>query len=322
MHADYSHNNLQHISNNPMAKHSKKRARICESPAVVPLAPSAITQCPAEIWGRIFALACIDGGFTGRALSCVSRYIMETSRPYKYQCLTVTERQFRPLTTILKKLPADRRRIRYLFLAEECWGNGYAGIGRASEFFHTDKNRLLQLAAASLEVLEVGSRLYRFAVPFQLPVLVKLILHGYPDQIQPSRNIVACYPALRCLFVDNFPTMDGFNIPAVLNVTAINLAKVRLRIDDHAWARVLPQLKAMTQIQKVLLQPKYGCILHYKYLCGRLGLDSHLHDKIIMLKPSPSFTGRNRWPEVCSGRLDYWQPDENEIDLAVATDAS
>ena len=206
-----------------MTKHSKKRACItCESPAVVPLAPSAIKQCPAGIWGRIFALACIDGGLTGHALSCVSRYIMETSRPYKYQCLTVMERQFRPLTAILKKLPADRRRIRYLFLAEESWRNGYIYSTPTSEFFHTDKNRLLQLAAAGLEVLEVGSQSSRFAVPFQLLVLVKLILHSYPDHIRPSRNIVACYPALQCLFMDHFPTMDYFDLLAVINVTAIN----------------------------------------------------------------------------------------------------
>ena len=291
-----------------MAKHSKKRARItCESPAVLPLAPSAITQCPAEIWGRIFALACIDGGFTGRALSCVSRYIMETSRPYKYQCLTVKERQFRPLTAILKKLPADRRRIRYLFLAEECRD----GYGTASEFFHTDKNRLLQLAAATLEVLEVRTELSRFAVPFQLPVLVKLILHGYLDHVQSSRNIVACYPALRCLFLDDFPTKNGFDLAAVLNVTAINLAKIRITVYDDAWALVLPQLKAMTQIQKILLQPEYG---NYKWRRD-VGLDSQLRDKIIMLKPSyTTMVPRNRWSKVCSGRLDYWQPDENELD--------
>ena len=312
-----------------MAKHSKKRARItCESPAVLPLAPSAITQCPAEIWGRIFALACIDGGFTGRALSCVSRYIMETSRPYKYQCLTVTERQFRPLTAILKKLPADRRRIRYLFLVEQCClGNGYS---TASEFFHTDKNRLLRLAATTLEVLEVQSRLYRFAVPFQLPVLVKLILHGYLDHVQPSRNIVACYPALRYLFLDNFPTMNGFDFPAVLNVTAINLAKIRFTVAsyDHTSTPVLPQLKAMTQIQKILLQPEYGGGWNFIYWRRDICLDSQLHDKIVILKPSSPFTytqgmaARSRWLELCSGHLDFWQPAEDEIDLAAAADAS
>ena len=235
-----------------MAKHSKKRARITyESPAAVP--SSAITQCPAEIWGGIFALACIDGGFTGRALSRVSRYIMETLRPYKYQCLTVTEQQFKPLTAILKKLPADRRRIRYLFLAEEAGGYRYS---TSSEFFHTEKNRLLWLAAATLEILEVECRLYRFDVPFQLPVLVKLILHGCPDHVQPSRNIVACYPALRCLFLDNFPRMNGIDFHPSLNVTATNLAKIRFMIFyNHTWVQMLPQLETMTQIQKILLQP-------------------------------------------------------------------
>ena len=119
--------------------------------------------------------------------------------------------------------------------------------------------------------------------------------------------------------------MNGFDFPAVLNVTAINLTKIRFTVVSYngTWAPVLPQLKAMTQIQKILLQPEYGGGWNYIYWRRDICLDSQLHDKIIMLKPPfTSMTPRNRWSEVCSGRLDYWQPDENEIDLVVATDAS
>ena len=90
---------------------------------------------------------------------------------------------------------------------------------------------------------------------------------------------------------------------------------------DPAWARLLPLLKAMTQIQKILLEPAGW---HHKYLHRDIDLDSQLHDKIIILKPSPycGMDAQNLWSEVCGGHLDYWQPDENEIDLVVATDAS
>jgi hypothetical protein len=143
-----------------MAKRSEKRARnTCESPATVPLlALSAITQCPAEIWGTIFAIACIDDGLTGRSLSRVSRYIMETSRPYKYQSLAVMQWQFRPLMAILGELPDDRRHIQYLFLSEQGWMS--SNYVRASELFHTDKNHLLKLATATLEILKVGCHFY------------------------------------------------------------------------------------------------------------------------------------------------------------------
>jgi hypothetical protein len=271
-----------------MAERSEKRAyNTRESLATVPsLAPSAITQCPAEIWGTIFALACIDDGFTGRALSRVSRYIMETSRPYKYQSLVVTQRHFRPLTAILKKLPADRRRIRYLFLSELGWmPSSY--IRSSRESFHTDKKHLLMLAAATLELLEVGCHFYQFAVPFQLPVLTEMILHGHPDQIQPSHNIVACYPVLRCLFLEHFPTVKVEDFPALLNMTATSLAKIRFTFSHtYVWNLVLPQLKAKTQIQKILIQAEYGNQEKCKSWCRNPRYNSKLRDALVVLEPS------------------------------------
>ncbi|KIM87418.1 hypothetical protein PILCRDRAFT_814940 [Piloderma croceum F 1598] len=316
-----------------MAERSEKRAyNTRESlPTVPPLTPSAITQCPAEIWGTIFALACIDDGFTGRALSRVSRYIMETSRPYKYQSLAVTQCHFRPLTAILKELPAERRRIRYLFLWEQSWMScSYTRGSRASELFHTDKNHLLMLAAATLKLLEVGCHFYQFAVPFQLPVLAEMILHGYPDHIQPSHNIVACYPVLRCLFLEHFPTVEVEDFPALLNTTATSLAKIRFTFSlDYVWNMVLPQLKARTQIQKILIQAEYCNQEKCKSWCRNLKHNSELRDALVVLEPSLFTYGPiasiNRWSEVCRGHLDHWQLPEDEIDLealAAVTNAS
>src|ERR1700691_3175931 len=44
-------------------------------------------HCPPEVCSQIFSLACTDGGYTGRSLSAVSRYIHETSKPYKYKSI-------------------------------------------------------------------------------------------------------------------------------------------------------------------------------------------------------------------------------------------
>ena len=41
-------------------------------------------RCPVEIHAHIFQLACTDGGYTGRALSLVSKYFHDVSKPSKY----------------------------------------------------------------------------------------------------------------------------------------------------------------------------------------------------------------------------------------------
>jgi hypothetical protein len=41
-------------------------------------------HCPVEIHAHIFQLACTDGGYTGRALSLVSKYFHDVSKPTKY----------------------------------------------------------------------------------------------------------------------------------------------------------------------------------------------------------------------------------------------
>jgi WD40 repeat protein len=46
-------------------------------------------RCPAEIWQRIFLLACTDGGRTGRSLSLVSKYIRDVSKRYKLQSICI-----------------------------------------------------------------------------------------------------------------------------------------------------------------------------------------------------------------------------------------
>jgi hypothetical protein len=46
-------------------------------------------RLPVELWENIFALACMDGGFTGRSLSQVSRDVCEISKTFKYQSLVI-----------------------------------------------------------------------------------------------------------------------------------------------------------------------------------------------------------------------------------------
>ena len=71
-----------------------------------------MNHLPVEIWGEIYAFACTDGGRTGRALSLVSRFINETSKPYKLQSISVIgKRQLDAFADLIEQTPTHLRRI-------------------------------------------------------------------------------------------------------------------------------------------------------------------------------------------------------------------
>lgn len=77
-----------------------------------------MNRCPAELWIRIFALACTDGGYTGRSLSCVSRYISDVSRPVQLQSVALHGAYELKCfaDTMESRVPEDRR-ILHLYIA-------------------------------------------------------------------------------------------------------------------------------------------------------------------------------------------------------------
>jgi hypothetical protein len=78
---------------------------------------SPLYRCSPELCKRIFALACLDDGTTGRSLSLVSKYISDTSKSFKLQSLAVRNLyQAEGLAFTLKKLPYSERRIVHLFV--------------------------------------------------------------------------------------------------------------------------------------------------------------------------------------------------------------
>ena len=215
---------------------------------------SAINNCPTEIWGKIFSLACVDDGFTGRSLSRVSRYIMEASNPYKYQCLAVKDHQLRPLALVFKNLPADKRRVRCLFLAQAGWESTY---WRRAEFFITDKNRLLKMIAPTLEKLDIWRMYYRLPLPFQLPALVDLTLHGQIDDSVRTTKLLMCYPALQHLQLGWFPThIHEATLLSMLHATAPILSTIRLSMCfTTGTTPIFSTMKTTLPIKKIILHP-------------------------------------------------------------------
>ena len=75
--------------------------------------------CPIEIWHEIFAIACTDGGLTGRSLSLVSKHFHDISGPLKYQSIAIT--RWRQLIAFSQsfshwQLPDFQKKIKYLFI--------------------------------------------------------------------------------------------------------------------------------------------------------------------------------------------------------------
>ncbi|KXN91545.1 hypothetical protein AN958_00531 [Leucoagaricus sp. SymC.cos] len=79
---------------------------------------STLGQCPPEICKKIFTYACNDGGFTGRSLSLVSRYIHNVSEDVKYHSLAICGmQQILKCNDVLENKPPHLRRIRHLFIS-------------------------------------------------------------------------------------------------------------------------------------------------------------------------------------------------------------
>ncbi|KIM79213.1 hypothetical protein PILCRDRAFT_74632, partial [Piloderma croceum F 1598] len=77
-----------------------------------------LNHCPLEICFQIFALACTDGGYTGRSLSAVSRYIHDTSSSYKFQSVTLhNTHQTVSFASILDGIPLHLRGVAFLFVS-------------------------------------------------------------------------------------------------------------------------------------------------------------------------------------------------------------
>ena len=292
-----------------MSKTRRKRT----GPKPPASAHSPARACPAEIWGCICSLACVDDGSTGRSLSRVSKYINEASKPYKYQCLSVKSHQLRPLTTVLRKLPPESRRVIHLFLSSKEWDSGHI---RPAEFFQTDKNRLLIVVAPTLKSLEICCHFHRLYLPFVMPALIDLTMHGYPND-EPLSATVTCYPALRRLnYVWSMRTyLDGPNIISFLKVAAPNLSALRLSMFYTAASLALV---GTLPLEKVLFQFYPRAPRTQTPLQNKAGRDV----RFILLKTPLTFRSnsfmavavKNRWTEVCAGHADHWNPAEDEID--------
>jgi hypothetical protein len=336
-----------------MPQSARKRSRATRPSQTVstPSPHSAVENCPAEIWSRIFSEACMDDGSTGRSLSLVSKYIRDTSKPYKYQCLFVEERQLRLLVSTLKMIPLEFRRVRHLFLSSKPWASNHIAY-LDGEFFNTDKNRLLILVSSTLQTLEVGSFNADLYLAFQMPALLDLTLHGFACFKQPPSRHIVCYPQLQRLHITCIG-LKGVKFMGRLDSIAPQMRELRVSLSHYGyWSNPLLNLlrdeftsaletpradhsKTATSspfsIQKIIFQP-YFPDLYYPYdqaqrdaliksfrqmrRDGRFVLltENLIHDSHF-LNHHPRLTAlKGSWEACRAGSRDCWNPPDYEID--------
>ncbi|KZP07164.1 hypothetical protein FIBSPDRAFT_690359, partial [Athelia psychrophila] len=74
---------------------------------------------PTELWRHIFAFACTDGGQTGCALSLVSRYIHECSKPFKLRSVALHGvPQIYAFSALLSDAPVSLNHVQHLFISD------------------------------------------------------------------------------------------------------------------------------------------------------------------------------------------------------------
>jgi hypothetical protein len=80
----------------------------------------SLNLLPPEICSQIFAFACTDGGYTGRALSAMSQNIREISGPYKFQSIALhNAHQTSSFASILSRTPPHLCGVTHLFVSND-----------------------------------------------------------------------------------------------------------------------------------------------------------------------------------------------------------
>ena len=149
-------------------------------------------RCPVELWLKIVALACTDGGYTGRSLSLVSRSMRDIVEPVRFLSVSlIDEKQllaFSGLVAHFSHPPV----IQHLFVSVQLifWGHEAMSAEKVAELEHAF-NATLYIAAPNVQTL---------------------VIHDPPNFDATCNDLL--FPALRDLSIPTLsqfgPELDGY----------------------------------------------------------------------------------------------------------------
>ncbi|RPD57258.1 hypothetical protein L226DRAFT_489352 [Lentinus tigrinus ALCF2SS1-7] len=211
-------------------------------------AASAMDGCPIEILGLIFTLACVDDGYTGRALSLVSKHIRGVSRKYAFQSIALYgSHQLSAFAALLERVDPQHGRVRNLYLADRrrVWMEYKPGQdktswirARVTEDFHiTDPAReyssdailsIFRRTAPTLRTLTLllFDRYDEMALSMPFPALQELTIYGSLLNHHGNAEIPQCGALQRLHIVQDFSLRKS--VPRAVSIVAPSLTHLRI----------------------------------------------------------------------------------------------
>ena len=212
------------------------------------LSASPMDNCPIEILGLIFTLACVDDGYTGRSLSLVSKHIRTVSRRHAFQSVALYgSHQLSAFATLLERVDPDHRRVRNLYLADRrrVWMEYKPGQDRATwlreritEDFHvTDPAReyssdailrIFRCIAPTLRTLTLllFDRYDEMALAMPFPALRELTIYGSLLDHRGNAEVPQCSALKRLHIVQDFSLRKS--VPRAVSRVAPSLTHLRI----------------------------------------------------------------------------------------------
>jgi len=168
-------------------------------------------RVPVEICSEICAFACMDDGKTGRALSRVSSYIRETSKPYKLQSVSIIgHHQLLAFADLIERIPPPECQVRWLFISAHPRNTASDPKALTPEYARRQQAylavaRVLRVIASSVRLIHAFFVFYRpfSLLPVSLPHLEELALHG-PIETSREDDEEANFQSLKHLHLTSF----------------------------------------------------------------------------------------------------------------------
>jgi len=263
-------------------------------------------RCPAEICSEIYAFACVDDGRTGRALSLVSKYTRETSKPYKLQSISVIGyNQLLAFADLVENTPLHLRQVKCIFISAHPRSTASDPRALTPEYARRQQayaavGRILKAISSFVTIVHAFFVFYRPfpLLPVSLPALVELTVHGPTETLMDFDENIQ-FQSLKHLHLSSF--CSPFYILGSVSKLTPSLAHLRLSAPEHSVNFVLELKAILDSTESVLLPPDLerifihlptkpkdnlmGMLDTYRSTVSALSSITSLHDWIILLPP-------------------------------------
>lgn len=217
-----------------------------------------MNRCPLELWAKITALACSDGGYTGCSLSLVSHTMHDIVEPMRYHSVSLIGHRrlfaFAARLAALKAPPV----IRHLFMSDihdrghsieemggrftmELWQELHAQTRQTMAEINFTIHNILATIAPRLYSLVIHDRFFDLTVDLPIfPHLHDITLLSLPSSC--TADVHTRFPSLRRLYLISARTSHAFWLGLANfapHITHLRLSNVSEDVCISSFLRIL-----------------------------------------------------------------------------------